>query len=114
MINKEEINEIIHESKDYLDTKIELSRLKATEKISLYSSKIIVYIILGSISLLFFICFSLFLGFILSEYFANSATGFGLITCFYFVILMLLYTFRRKLIGKTIQNKIIKELYSNE
>ena len=114
MIDKEEINALIQESKSYLESQVELNRMKATEKISLYSSKMIVYLILGSISLLFFICSSLFLGFILSEYFEDFATGFGIIACGYFVILILLFAFRRKVIGKAIQNKIIKELYRNE
>ncbi|MFT6166806.1 MAG: hypothetical protein ACJAV5_001584 [Vicingaceae bacterium] len=114
MIDKEEIKEIIQESKDYFDGQIELNRLKATEKLSLYGSKMIVYLILGSILLLFFICLSIFLGFILSEYFTNFSTGFGIIACVYLVILVLLFAFRRKFIGKSIQNKIIKELYSND
>tara|TARA_R110000868_G_scaffold267231_2_gene526524 strand:- start:1591 stop:1935 length:345 start_codon:yes stop_codon:yes gene_type:complete len=114
MINKEEINEIIQESKDYLDDQIELNRLKAIKKLSLYGSKIIVYLILGSILLLFFICSSLFLGFILSEYFTDFSTGFGIVACVYLVILILLFAFRRKFLGKSIQNKIIKELYSND
>lgn len=114
MIDKKEINEIIQESREYLDTQIELNRLKATKKVSLYGSKMFVYLILGIFSLLFFICVSLFLGFILSEYFSGYATGFGLIACVYLAILVLLYIFRRKLIGEPVQNKIIKELYKND
>jgi uncharacterized membrane protein (DUF485 family) len=51
------------------------------------------------------------LGFILSEYFANFATGFGLIALAYFAILVLLFAFKRQIIGKPIQNKIIRDLY---
>jgi polyferredoxin len=111
MIDKEEISEIIQDSKSYLNNQIELNRLKATEQASLYSSKVIAYLILGSVSLLFLICVSLFLGFILSEYFANFATGFGLIALAYFAILVLLFAFKRQIIGKPIQNKIIRDLY---
>jgi len=114
MINKDEINEIIQESKSYLDGQIELNKLKATERVSLYSSKVIVYFILGSITLLFFICSSLFLGFILSEYFTNFSTGFGIISGAYLILLIVLFAFRRKLLGKSIQKKIIKEFYRND
>ena len=114
MVDKEEIKEIIQESKDFMDSQIELTRLKTTEKLSLYGSKMIVYLILGSILLLFFICLSIFLGFILSEYFTDFSTGFGIIACAYLIILLFLFAFRRKFIGKSIQNKIIKDLYSND
>jgi ABC-type multidrug transport system fused ATPase/permease subunit len=114
MIKSEEINTLFQESKDYLDTELEIVKLEATEKMSLYGSKILIYIALGSFGLLFFICVSLFLGFILSEYFSNFSTGFGIIALVYLLIFAVLYVFRRQLIGKPIQNKIIKELYNNE
>lgn len=114
MINTEEIDNLLLESKNYLDAELEIGKLKATEKISHHTSNMIMYIILGGFGLLFFICCSLFLGFILSEYFSNFSTGFGIIALAYLIIFIFLYAVRRKLIGIPIQNKIIKELYRNE
>ncbi|MFB1022693.1 MAG: phage holin family protein [Vicingaceae bacterium] len=114
MIKSEEINNLLQESKDYLDTELEIRKLEATEKLSLHGSNMFICIILGSFGLLFLIFSGLFLGFILSEYFSNFSTGFGIIALAYLLIFAVLYVFRRQLIGKPIQNKIIRELYSDE
>lgn len=114
MINKEGLNDILEDSKDYLETKIEITKLEIAEKSSEGISLISVISIFGVFVLILLISLSLSLGFLLSEYFESFAAGFGILSLFYFVVLIILILLRKKYIFRPIQNLIIREFFRDE
>lgn len=114
MIDTQGLKNIVEESKDYLDSQMELTKIKVAEKSSRGISTLMVILIVGSTALLTFICFSLFMGFLLAEHYNSNSIGFGIITGIYIFLLALLFLFRKKLLLIPIQNKVIKEFFKDE
>lgn len=93
-----------------MEKRLELFRLESIEHSSYFLSKILGTIILFAILLLFFISFSLFLGFFLGDLLDSTWAGFGIIGGFYLVVFLILNYRFKSTIQLPLQNKLIKEL----
>lgn len=114
MINRQEVNELIEESKDYLEARIDLIKLQLVEQSSDGFARLMAAFILAGFALLFLIAFSFFMGMTLSVLWENYIAGFGAVALFYLIILILLIVNRKKLLELPIQNIAIKIIFQDE
>ena len=110
MTYTESIKTLIDQSKDYLETKIELTKLKTIDKSADILSTVVVTVSMLFISFLLILFVSLaaalFLGKILGAY----HYGFFIMGGFYAIILLLIYVKREKWIKTPIANELISKM----
>jgi uncharacterized protein YqhQ len=110
MTSTDSIKTLIDKSKDYLDTKIELTKLKSIDKSADVLSTVIVMVSMLFISfvlILFISCgLALFLGKMLGAY----HYGFFIMSGFYAIILLVIYVKREKWIKIPIANELINKM----
>ncbi|HTB26555.1 MAG TPA: hypothetical protein VK711_14370 [Puia sp.] len=110
MNSQDSIKTLIDKSKDYLETKIELARLKTIDKSADVLSAVVVIVSMIFIGSLFIIMISigisLFLGRILGAY----HYGFFIMGGFYAIVLLLIYLQREKWIKTPISNELINKM----
>ncbi|MEO6961349.1 MAG: phage holin family protein [Puia sp.] len=104
------IKSLIEKSQDYLETKIEIAKLKTVDKSSDALSSLVVLmsmIFLGLLCFLFIsIALALYLGFLLG----SAYTGFLIVGGFYGIVLWILYLLRDKWIKTPVTNLLIKKM----
>ena len=99
---------------EYLQTKLELTRITVFEKIARVVALLFSMILL-TILLFFSILFvSLVGGFYLSRLFNSTYYGFAVVAGFYVVLFIVLSIFRRSLIEKFIVNAVIRILFKEK
>ncbi len=114
MVDYQKINELVDETRAYLEAKIELGKLQLIEVSSNHFSNVMSAFIIGGIALIFLITLSFFAGIALSDLLNNRTLGFGIVAGFYFLILLCLVIFRKKLLKNPIQNAAIKSFFEDE
>ncbi|MEQ8909768.1 MAG: phage holin family protein [Vicingaceae bacterium] len=114
MINRQEINELIDESKDYIEARLDLIKLKLAEQSSEAFSKLMAAFILAGFFLIFLIAFSFFMGMTLSVLWENYIAGFGAVALFYLIVFAILLFNRKKLLEVPIQNTAIRNIFKDE
>jgi hypothetical protein len=110
MTPTDSIKILIEKSKDYLDTTVELTKLKTIDRSADVLSTVIVVvsmIFLGSLFLLFVSCgLALMLGKMLGAY----QYGFFIVGGFYALVLLLIYVQRDKWLKTPITNGLINKM----
>ena len=110
MTSTESIKSLIDKSKDYLDTKIELTRLKTIDKSADVLSTAIVMVSMLFIASLFIVFLSIALALLLGRVTGAYHYGFFIVGGFYAIILLIIYTQREKWIKKPIANSLINKM----
>lgn len=104
------LEELTKSLKVYVETNIELLKLEATERTSVYGATLI-SILIVRLSLFLFVLFtSITAGFFLGNYFEDTFTGFLLVSAFYLLLSLLLILGRKKLIEGPIRDRIVKRI----
>lgn len=111
MAQSEKIEELAHHLTKCVNTNYELIKLQATERTSVYGSDFLSIVIVGLVGLFFLLFLSLLAGFYLSTEIGNSYSGFGIVAGFYFLLGIVLFLGRKKLMQKPLRDKIIKTIY---
>lgn len=110
MSTTDSIKTLIDQSKDYLDTQIELTKLKAIDRSADVLSSVVVMvsmIFIGSMLILFVsVAMALFLGQMLGAYYL----GFFIMAGLFAIILLIIYVQRGKWIKTPITNGLIKKM----
>lgn len=114
MINKQQINELVDETRAYLETKIISLKINLIESGSKSFASLLTAFIIGGIAIIFLFIFSFLLGIILSEVLESQILGFGVVALFYFLLLIIALIFRRPLLERPVQNNIIKTIFQHE
>ncbi|OFZ08195.1 MAG: hypothetical protein A3D92_07105 [Bacteroidetes bacterium RIFCSPHIGHO2_02_FULL_44_7] len=104
------IEDLTKSLKVYVQTNIELFKLEATERTSVFGANLISILVVGFSLFLFVLFVSLSAGFFLASYFNDNYTGFLLVTGFYFMLTIVLFIGRKKFIEKPIRDKIIRRI----
>lgn len=94
---------IVDNVKGYFDSKIQMLKLEAQEKICGIITAILVMILVLFLGMMTLVFFSLALGNYLNSLFNSSYIGFGILAVF-FLILVIVVVLSKKLIYKTILN----------
>ncbi|MBK6398641.1 MAG: phage holin family protein [Bacteroidetes bacterium] len=114
MEENKNIEDLFADSKEYLETRIELAKLQAVEK----SSEIAGSAVTGLLLLLFFTMVFLFgsvaLAFYLSEKTGHYSTGFLTVAGIYLTIGLIVYLARESWIKKPISNAIIHKMLKED
>jgi cytochrome c biogenesis protein CcdA len=110
MTYTESIKTLIDKSKDYLETKIELTRLKTIDKSADILSAVVVTIAMFFISFLLVLFISLALALYLGKILGAYHYGFFIVGGIYAIILLLIYVKREKWIKTPIANELISKM----
>lgn len=104
------VESLVDSVKDYVETRLDLLKLKGIDKSSSFLSLLIsmlVIILIGFISLIFL---SIGIALLLGDLLGNSYYGFFIVTALYFITGLVLYSSREKLLKSPIANSMIKKL----
>jgi len=105
--------EISNGLKQYLMLNYEIVKLQATDKVSVLGSSLFGLLMVGISAFLFAFTLSIGLGFYLSAVLGNAWSGFAIIAAFYFLVAIVLFIGRKKMIEKPLRDKIIDKLLNN-
>lgn len=108
---KLDAQEIIGKVKEYIEVRKELAILSAVEK----GSQLLTNLITSGLVFLFGVLAILFgsfaLGFYLSELIGNTYSGFLIVTGFYLLLAIIIYSVKDRFIEKRIVNGMIKKVF---
>jgi Putative Actinobacterial Holin-X, holin superfamily III len=104
------IGALIDKSKDFLDTKIELARLKTIDKSADVLSSVIVMVSMLFIATLVIILFSIGLALFLGSLLGAYHDGFFVVGGFYAIVLLILYIQRDKWIKTPVSRELINKM----
>lgn len=106
--------ELVFTIKEYVNTRIEILKLKAAEKISGIIANLIAGVIVAVI-LLFFIGFaSIGLAIFLSELIGKAWAGFLIVSFLYLLIGIVLWKTRGRIIQIPVMNALIEQFFKND
>lgn len=105
--------EVIGKVKEYIEVRKELVILTAVEKGSQLFSNLLTDGLVVLFVVLAILFGSLALGFYLSELIGNSYAGFLIITGFYFLLAIIIYSVKDKFLEKRIVNGVIKKVFTD-
>ncbi len=114
MEEKNNIEKLFADAKDYLETRIELAKLQAVEKSSEIAGSAIVGLLLLLLFTLVFLFCSVALAFYISEMTGKYSTGFLIVAGIYLVLGMIVYLARESWIKKPVSNKIIHKMLKED
>jgi lipopolysaccharide export LptBFGC system permease protein LptF len=99
---------------EYVDLKVEHTKLLAYEKIAKLISASTSYLLIGLFSFFAFLFLSFTVAFYLGNITGSTAMGFGIVTIIYVVILLAILIFRKKYFENGMTNKIIGVLMEED
>lgn len=111
---RKKAGEIYTYAEQYLDAKIELTKLQISEKIAKISSIFISMLIIGLFLVLTFLFFLVTLTIVLGEHLGSYSQAFGYVTLGLFILFLLSLFLRKKIIEAPLINGIIKKLYDED
>jgi len=104
------VEELFYKLKDYIETTVDLFKLKAINKVSGFTSTVIVSIILIILLFLIMICISIGFALLIGLWLGQAFWGFFIMGVLYLIIGLILFASRGKLLKEPISDKFIKEL----
>jgi hypothetical protein len=110
MNTADSIKTLFDQSKEYLETQIELTKLKAIDKSSDIVSTAIVMVAVIFLGSLFVIFISIALALMLGNWLGSNLYGFLIVGGFYGVLLLLIYLKKDKWIKTPIANGLINKM----
>ena len=106
------VEELFQKVKTYADVRLNLLKLQAINKISGFMSAAITIVIMCVLFLFVLICITIGLALLIGNIAGNGYVGFFAVAGLYFIIGLLLFFLRRKLIKAPISNKLIKSFFN--
>lgn len=110
MTPTDSIKTLIDKTKDYLDTKIELTKLKAVDASADILSSVVVLISVLLTGFLFVLFLSLSLAMLLGKKLGSQHYGFLIVGGIYGLLLIIIFVRRLKWIKKPIANGLINKM----
>jgi membrane protein implicated in regulation of membrane protease activity len=92
---------------NYVENRILLLKLEATEKISKLAGAMFSGLLIAVMSFFIILFISMMIAWYFGQLLNNVYLGFGIISAFYIVVLILLLIFRKKVLERTITNTVI-------
>lgn len=114
MIQSEDINGFVEDIKSYIEAKSKLLKIEAAEMTSDSISEFISYLLVGLIGFMFLFMVSILGGISISVWLDDYLIGFSLVSAFYLLLFLILILFRKPLIKRAFQNRIIKYIFKKE
>ena len=102
--------ELFEDTKTYVETNIDLLKLKFVDKTSIVTSSIISIVAISALIIITLVLASIgiaiWLGKMLGEYYY----GFYIVACFFTILTIIIYLFREKWLKKPIANSLIENM----
>lgn len=115
-MNKEDvdINVLITDIKEYVEAKIELTKLQIASKVTDGFSSMVSVMIISFFGLIFLFILSITLAILLSMVTGSYLVGFAIVTGFYLLCIVVLSIYRTRLLKIPIMNFIIKFIFEDK
>jgi hypothetical protein len=110
----EEHHNLKDEVEDYIDTKIDIIKLKAIDKIASAASGAITGIGLAFLGVFILLFLSISAAFAIAELTGRSSIGFLCIGGFYILLAVILLVFKDQLVTMPVVNSLAKKFYFKE
>ena len=110
MPDYEKLEELTGNLKQYANTNIELAKLEVAERTSVLAGSAVSWLAIGLFGLLCFFFVSLGLCFYISACIGDTFSGFFIVAGVYLLLAAVLYVFRRALIERPLQSKVISSI----
>jgi uncharacterized membrane protein YedE/YeeE len=107
---KNTLESLFETTSSYVETRVELAKLKAVKKSSEVASTLISKMIIGSVIFLFLMVFNIGVGFWLGDMLGKNYYGFFVLALFYLVVGVIIYASRDKWLKTPVANSIIKSI----
>ena len=107
--NATSIEGLFQKIKEYVDTRVDLIKLKSINKVSSFFSGLITSLVLLVLFALILLCFTVGLALLIGSWLGNI-WGFFIVAGIYIIIGLVLFSARTKLLKTPISNKLLKEL----
>ena len=104
------IEALFDKTKDYVETRADLFKLKAIMKTAEVGSSIVSQVIVAVVFSSFFIFLNVALGLWLGDLTGRSYIGFFIVAAFYLIVGIIIYSNRQKIISTPIADSIIKTM----
>lgn len=104
------IDVLFEKTKDYVETRADLFKLKAIKKTAEVGSSLVSNIIVAVVFSCFFIFLNIALGLWLGDLTGKVYLGFFILAAFYLIVGLLIYFNREKIINSPIADSIIKKM----
>lgn len=95
-------------AQDYLHQRMQLIKLQVIEKVSSLIASIVAGVLIALLGFFILLSLSIMGGFYFAELTGSNYIGFGIMTGVYVVLLLIVFALRKKVIGKSIINSVIK------
>lgn len=93
---------------EYMEERLLLLKLQATEKAAKASATVFLILTIGFISLVLFMIISFIAGYFLSQAVNSYPGGFGILAAIYILLIFLLLYLHKRYTGKIITDKVVK------
>jgi hypothetical protein len=113
MPEHEKLEELVENLKSYFSNNYKLIKLETAERTSVVGSDLLSGVVICVIALLFVLFISLAAGFYLSKLLGDNISGFLIISGFYFVLTIIFYLGRKKLLQGPLREKIVRKIFGN-
>jgi hypothetical protein len=107
----EELKQVVT---DYFEAKIRLYKIGAFEKIAKISAILFSTLVIAMIGFFFLFFLGITTGFFFGSLLNSNALGFLILTGIYFILFLIVYIFRKKILEKFIVDKVIEKLFEKE
>lgn len=108
---KEGVIDILFEkTKDYVETRADLFKLKAIKKTAEVGSSIVSQIVVAIVFSSFFIFLNIAIGLLLGDLLGKLYIGFFIVAAFYLIVGIIIYANKHKIIGSPLADSIIKKM----
>ncbi len=108
--SKNTLESLFEHTSNYVETRVELVKLKAVKKSSEVVSTFISKIIIGGVIFLFLMVFNIAVGFWLGDMLGKNYHGFFVLALFYLIVGIIMYVSRDKWLKTPVANSIIKSI----
>lgn len=99
---------------DYLEARLQLTRLQAFEKISKVTAIILSFLVIALLACFAVLFAGLMFGFLLADFLHSNALGFTIIGVVFILLLFIIIVKRESMLEKPLTERIIKELFEED
>ena len=108
--NSSTVKDLAEQARDYIDTSVQLAKLKAVNKVSSVASSLVSIIVMPLLILVAIILLSVGFSFWLGKILGAYHYGFFITGAFFIVLIILIYKFRDKWLKMPVANSLIENI----
>lgn len=101
-------------AEDYVEDRILLFKLQASEKAAKMASRLYIVLALGLLLFIVLLIITVLAGYFLAFLTDNFLVGFGIVAIIYIILIFVLYFMHKRFLGKYVMNAVIKLLFEKK